>query len=73
MGGQRLHNRRHAVGLGLLCEHTLRVVSVAFALSVLFVCVLHRDLFVHHELAVHVGDGIVRGVKVGIRHESISL
>jgi hypothetical protein len=68
-----VHDRGHAMSFRLLCKQALRLVSVALALAVLLVRILHRDLLVHHILAVHVLDGIVRSLKVGVRHESIAL
>jgi len=45
---------RKAVGFGLLRKLSLGCVSVALTLSVLLECVLNRNLFVHHYLAMHV-------------------
>jgi hypothetical protein len=57
----------------LLRKQTLRLVSVTLALAVLLVRILHRNLLVHHVLVVHVLDGVVRGLEVGVRHKSIAL
>ena len=73
VGWQGLHGGGHAVGLCLFREQTLCVVTVAGALAVLLVGVLHRDLLAHHVLAVHVRDGGVRGVEVGVGHEAVAL
>jgi hypothetical protein len=40
-------------------ESTLCLVTVALALAVFLEGVLHRDLFVHEILAVHVCDRVV--------------
>jgi hypothetical protein len=55
-------------GEGALC-----LVAVALALAVLLESVLHRDLLVHQELAVHVRDRVVRGVEGSVRDETIAL
>ena len=49
--------------LGLRSQHTLRFITVTFALAVLLVGVLHRDVFVHQILAIHVCDGVIGGSK----------
>jgi hypothetical protein len=54
-------------GEGALC-----LVAVALALAVLFESVLHRDLLVHQELAVHIRDRVVRGVKGRVRDEAVA-
>lgn len=46
---------------------------MSLALAVFLVCVLHRDVFVHEELPVHVGDGVVGGFEVGVGYESVAL
>ena len=46
---------------------------MALALAVLLESVLHRDLLVHQELAVHVGDRIVRSVEGRVRDEAVAL
>lgn len=58
---------------GLSREHTFGLVTVSLALAVLLVRVLDRDFFVHEILAVHVGDGVIRRLKVGEGNESVSL
>lgn len=47
----------------LSCEETLGLVSMALALAVLLVRVLHIDLFVHQKLLVHTLDRFVRGLE----------
>jgi hypothetical protein len=47
------------VSLGLFREHTLGFVSVSFALSILLVRILDRDLLAHNVLVVHAGDSRV--------------
>lgn len=59
--------------LGLFCKHTLCFVSMSLAFSVLLVRVLHRDLLVHHVLAVHAGDSGIGRFEVAIGNETVSL
>jgi hypothetical protein len=59
--------------LCLFGEHTLCLVSMALSLSVLLVRVLHRDLLVHHELAMHAGNGAIGRFKVTIGDEAVAL
>jgi hypothetical protein len=61
------------MGFGLSREHSLRLVTMSLTLAVLLVGVLHRDLFVHEVLTVHVGDGVVGRLEIGERHEPIAL
>lgn len=61
------------MGLCLFREQTLCIVSVARTLAVLLVCILHGDLLALHVLAVHVGDGSIRGVEVGVGNEAVAL
>jgi hypothetical protein len=61
------------MSFGLLRKHALCFVSVALALPVLLVCILHRDLFVYHVLSVHVGDGGIRGLEVAEGDEAVAL
>ena len=46
---------------------------MSLAFPILLVRILHRNLFVHQVLAIHVGDGRVRGFEIGKRHKSVSL
>jgi len=62
-----------AVGLGLGGQHALRGVAVALALAVLLVGVLDADVLVHEVLAVHVRDGVIGGLEVGVGHEAVVL
>lgn len=73
MGGQGLHCGSHAVGLRLLGQHALCFVAVAGSLAVFLVGVLHGDLLAHHVLAVHVRDGGIRGVEVGVGNKAVPL
>lgn len=66
MGGKGLHRGCNTVGLCLFCEQTLCVVAVARALSILLVGILHGYLLALHVLAMHIRDGCVRGIEVGV-------
>jgi hypothetical protein len=44
-------------------EETLRLVTMALALSILLVSILHVDLLVHQELFVHAFDSFIRGLE----------
>lgn len=46
---------------------------MALALAVLLVGILNGYLFVHQNLAVHVGDGRIGGFEVGEGNESVAL
>jgi len=46
---------------------------VALALAVLLVGVLDADVLVHEVLAVHVRDGVIGGLEVGVGHEAVVL
>ena len=59
--------------LCLLGEHTFCLVSMALSLPILLVRILDRDLLIHHELAVHTGNGAIRRFKVAIGDEAIAL
>lgn len=59
--------------LGLGGEHPLGLVAVALALAVLLVRVLHADVLIHEELAVHVVDGIVAGLEAAVADEAVAL
>jgi Tfp pilus assembly protein PilZ len=61
------------VRLCLSGKHSLSLVTVSLAFAVLLVSVLNGDLFVHQVLTVHVGDGVIRGLEVGERDESVAL
>ena len=61
------------MGFGLLREHALSFITVALAFSVLLVCILNHDFFVHHVLAVHVGDGGVSRFEIAEGDEAIAL
>jgi len=70
---QRLHSGGDSVSLGLLRQHALGFVSVAFALAVLLVSVLHRNLLVHNVLAMHAGNGGVGRLEVAEGDETVAL
>lgn len=44
---------------GLGGEHSFGLVTMSFTLTILLVCVLYGDLFVHEILAAHVGYGCI--------------
>jgi hypothetical protein len=54
-------------------EETLCLVSVAFSLAILLVCVLHVDLFVHEELLVHAFYRFIGGFEGVIGDKTKSL
>ena len=54
-------------------EHALCFITMALALPVLLVGILYADVLVHQILTVHVGDGVVRGLEVGVGHEAVTL
>jgi hypothetical protein len=55
----------------LRSEEAFGCSPVAFALAVLFECVLDGDGFVHEELAVHGFDGCVGGFEIGVGYEAV--
>lgn len=59
--------------LGLLRERTLCCVTMPLALTILLVSVLDNNFLVHQVLSMQVGDGIVRGLEVGVADEAIAL
>jgi len=46
--------------------------AMAFALAVLFECILDGNRFVHEELAIHRLNSRVRGLKVRVRDETVA-
>lgn len=68
-----LNRERDVVLASLGGKHALSVVSVAFALAILLVGVLNRDLLVSEVLAVHVLDRLVRRLEVGEGNKSVTL
>jgi hypothetical protein len=72
MSGKGLHSGCNTMRLCLFREQTLCIVSVARALSIFLVRVLHGYLLALHVLAVHVRDGCIRGIKVGVGHETVA-
>lgn len=59
--------------LGLGREHALSLITVALALAVLLVGVLHADVLVHKILPIHIGNGVVGSFEVAIGDEAIAL
>lgn len=45
---------------------------MSLALAVLLVRVLHADILVHEVLGVHVCDGVVGGLEVGVGDEAVA-
>lgn len=73
MRWQWLGLRLDVVLAGLGGQHSLGLVAVSLALSVLLISILDRDLLVHEILAVHGGDCAVGRFKVGKRDKAVAL
>lgn len=71
--GQRLGGRLDTVLASFRREGTLGSVTMALTLAVLLVGVLDADLLVHEVLAVHVRNGIIRGLKRREGDEAVAL
>jgi len=58
---------------GLRRKHPFCFIAMAFTLTILFICILNRNLLIREVMAVQIVDGIVGSFEIGERDEAVAL